>query len=121
METITSESQYEAALENLNLLMKIGEENISDDDTRQIEMLGLAIQAYERIHYPYPMPKTIPEMLELRRLQLKLTQAALAKILGLGKPELAQIMNGKLEPDVTFLKAVYHKLGVDPAFLLDKA
>ncbi|CAG5068967.1 hypothetical protein DYBT9623_01700 [Dyadobacter sp. CECT 9623] len=61
METITSENQYEAALEDLHLLMKIGEDKISDEEAHEIEMLGLAIQAYEKIHYPFPIPKNRPK------------------------------------------------------------
>jgi HTH-type transcriptional regulator/antitoxin HigA len=39
--------------------------------------------------------------------------------LDLGKYKLSEILSGKRKPDVIFLKAVYKKLKVDPAFLLD--
>jgi len=42
-------------------------------------------------------------------------------VLGLGKPKLSQILSGKREPDVSFLKTVYKKLDSDPGFLLDNA
>jgi HTH-type transcriptional regulator/antitoxin HigA len=119
METLQSEEAYEGALEELNRLMKKGEDNVSDAEADRIEVLALAIQAYEKIYYPFPMPKTIPEMVELKRFQLKLTQHALADLLGLGKPKLSQILDGKREPDLPFLKAAYQKLGIDPGFLLD--
>ena len=86
--------------------MKKGEENITDSEANMIESLALSVQAYEKLYYPF---------------QLKLTQAALAEMLGLGKPKLSQILNGKREPDVLFLKAVYKKLNIDPGFLLDNA
>jgi HTH-type transcriptional regulator/antitoxin HigA len=121
MKTLKTENDYESALEELNSLMKKGEDNITDPEAEIIESLALSIQAYEKIYYPFPMPKSIPEMVELKRFQLKLTQAALADMLGLGKPKLSQILNGKREPDVSFLKAVYKKLGIDPGFLLDNA
>jgi HTH-type transcriptional regulator/antitoxin HigA len=57
METLKSEKKYEAALEELNSLMKKGEESISDTEAERVEELGLAIQAYEKIHYPFPLPK----------------------------------------------------------------
>lgn len=121
MEILKSETQYEEALKDLNSLMKKGDDHISDTEADRAEALALAIQAYEKIYYPFPMPKTIPEMVELKRFQLKLTQAALADLLGLGKPKLSQILTGKREPDVPFLKAVYQKLDIDPGFLLDHA
>lgn len=121
METLQSEKQYEDALEELNSLMKKGDEHISDEEADRVEVLALAIQAYEKIHYPFPMPKSIPELVESKRFELNLTQAGLAELLGLGKERLSQILNGRREPDVTFLKAVYHKLGIDPGVLLDNA
>lgn len=121
METLHSEEEYEAALEGLNTLMKKGEENISDAEADEIEVLALAIQAYEDIHYPFPMPKSIPELVERKRFELNLSIAGLAELLGLGKANLSQILNGKREPDVSFLKAVYQKLGIDPGVLLDNA
>ncbi|SDG64697.1 Helix-turn-helix domain-containing protein [Dyadobacter soli] len=121
METLQSEEEYEASLEELNTLMKKGEENISDAEADRIEALALAIEAYEDIHYPFPIPKTIPEIVERKRFELNLTQAGLAEMLGLGKAKLSQILSGKQEPDVPFLKAVYHKLGIDPGVLLDNA
>lgn len=119
MKTLRTETEYEKALSELNSLMKKGEANISDKEADLIESLALSIQAYEKLYHPFPMPKSISEMVELKRFQLKLTQGALADMLGLGKPKLSQILNGKREPDVPFLKAVYQKLGIDPGFLLD--
>jgi transcriptional regulator with XRE-family HTH domain len=49
----------------------------------------------------------------------KLSQAKLADKLGIGKPKLSQILNGKRQPDVTFLKAIYSELHIDPKFILE--
>ena len=117
----SSEPEYEAAMKEILALMNKGEENLSKTETWKLQKMAVAAEAFEDMHYPLVKPKTIPEMVELKRFQLKLTQAALADMLGLGKPKLSQILNGKREPDVPFLKAVYQKLGVDPGFLLDNA
>jgi HTH-type transcriptional regulator/antitoxin HigA len=121
MKNLKTENEYQSALNELDTLMKKGEDNITDSEATKIETLALSIQSYEESYYPFPMPKTISEMVELKRFQLKLTQAALADMLGLGKPKLSQILSGKRDPDVPFLKAVYKKLGIDPGFLLDNA
>jgi len=49
----------------------------------------------------------------------KLSQAKLADKLGVGKPKLSQILTGKRQPDVVFLKALYRKLYLDPNIILD--
>ena len=119
--TYTSEIEYKEAMKEILSLMNKGEDNLSKTEEWKLRKMAVAAEEFEDNHYPLPKPKTIPEMVELRRFQLKLTQAALADMLGLGKPKLSQILNGKREPDVSFLKAVYQKLGVDPGFLLDNA
>jgi transcriptional regulator with XRE-family HTH domain len=70
---------------------------------------------------PAKEPQTITELLEQKMYESKMTQAKLADTLGLGKSKLSEILSGKRKPDVPFLKAVYKKLKVDPAFLLDHA
>jgi len=66
-------------------------------------------------------PKTIQEAVEFKMAEQKLTQAKLAKKLGIGAPKLSQILTGKREPDVIFLKALHKKLKIDAGFLLAHA
>jgi HTH-type transcriptional regulator / antitoxin HigA len=58
-------------------------------------------------------------MIELKMYENKLNRAKLAEKLGIGKPKLSQILNGKRDPDVAFLKAVYQILHLDPKFILE--
>jgi HTH-type transcriptional regulator/antitoxin HigA len=119
--TYQHEADYNHAMKEILALMNKGEGNLSPMEVQKLRNMAEAAEAFEDTHYPLPMPKSIPEMVELKRFQLKLTQAALADMLGLGKPKLSQILSGKREPDVSFLKAVYKKLDIDPGFLLDNA
>jgi len=66
-----------------------------------------------------PLPVTINNVVQHKINELNITQAKLAEILGLGTSKLSQILNGKREPDVTFLKAVHNKLGISGDFLLE--
>jgi HTH-type transcriptional regulator/antitoxin HigA len=50
---------------------------------------------------------------------MNITQAKLAEMLGLGTSKLSQILNGKREPDVIFLKVIHDKLGISGDFLLE--
>jgi transcriptional regulator with XRE-family HTH domain len=63
-------------------------------------------------------PKTLQEAIEFKRTEKKLTQAKLAKKLGIGAPKLSQILSGKREPDVIFLKAIHKELDIDAEFIL---
>lgn len=118
---IVSEEQYNATMSEIDVLMKKGEKNLTPKEVEKLRNIAVAAEQYEEVHYPFPKPKTIPEMVELKMFQEKMTQAALAEKLNIGKPKLSQILNGKRPPDVAFLKAAYEILNIDPAFLLEKA
>jgi antitoxin component HigA of HigAB toxin-antitoxin module len=119
MKKITSKKAYEKALADIYKLMQKGERNITDKEAKAISNLASAIQDYEKIHQPFPMPKTISEIVALKMFERKLNRGNLAKILGIGAPKLSQILNNKREPDVSFLKAIHEKLGVDGNFILE--
>lgn len=119
--TYHTDAEYEAAMDEIYELMNRGEANLTEAEKDKVRDMALAAEAYEDEHFPFPPPETIPEMVEQKRFELNLTISGLAELLGLGKANLTQILNGKREPDVSFLKAVYHKLGIDPGVLLDNA
>ena len=120
MKKITTEKAYDKALSEVYELMKKGENNLTEKDADSITAMASAIQDYEKVHYPFPMPKTIGEIIELKMFEKKLNRVSLAKILGIGAPKLSQILNNKREPDVPFLKAIHEKLGVDGNFILER-
>jgi HTH-type transcriptional regulator/antitoxin HigA len=120
MKKITTEKAYKKALADVNKLMKKGEDNITGKDAINITSMANAIQDYEKVFYPFPMPKTITEMIELKMFEKKINRVSLAKMLEIDAPKLSQILNKKREPDVPFLKAIHEKLGVDGNFILEK-
>lgn len=63
-------------------------------------------------------PNSLREAVELKRQEKKLTQEKLAKTLGLRAPKLSQILSGKRQPDIDFLKAIHRKLNIDADFIL---
>ncbi len=110
MYKITNETEYEKALEIVDNLMKKGEDNVTEIEANTIEAMAKEIQSYERVHYPFPMPKSITDMVELKMLEKKINRVGLAAILGIDTPKLSQIMNGKRKPDVGFLKSNTRKI-----------
>lgn len=104
--------------------MNKGEANLTAKEQKSLAAMTRAAEEYEDKvlgYKPAKKPQTIAELLEQKMYENKMTQARLADTLGLGRPKLSEILSGKRKPDVTFLKAVYKKLNVDPAFLLNHA
>ena len=106
-------------MKKIDALMKKGENNLSDKEAAQLKDMALAAQAYEKSIYKIPAPKTLEGLIELKMYERRLKQKELANLLGIGEPKLSQILNGKREPDVAFLKAVHEKLGIDGNVLLE--
>lgn len=119
MKNLVTEKLYNKALADVYAIMQKGEKNITDKEAQKLTSMAAAIQNYEKVHYPFPMPKTLVEMVELKIFEKKINKVTLAKTLGIGTPKLSQILNGKRPPDVSFLKAIHEKLGIDGNFILE--
>ena len=115
---IKTEKEYKEAMLKIDALMKKGEADLTDKEVADLKKMAVAAQAYEKSIYTIPAPKTLEGMIELKMYERKLKQKELAKLMGLGEAKLSQILSGKRQPDVAFLKAAYQKLGIDPSFLL---
>lgn len=66
-----------------------------------------------------PLPLTINALVQQKVTEMDITQKQLAEMFNMGTAKISQILNGKREPDVPFLKAVHEKLGIDGNFILE--
>jgi len=95
---------------------------LSVPEKEELATLSLLAEQYEdNILQLMPLPVTINSVVQHKIKELNLTQVKLAEMLGLGSSKLSQILNGKREPDVMFLKAIHNKLGISGDFLLENA
>lgn len=69
MKQINSEAAYNKALKEIYALMQKGENNLTKKEDGIIAEIALGIQAYEAKHYPFLMPQTLKEVLELKMLE----------------------------------------------------
>lgn len=125
---IRTESQYKAVMKTIETLLEKathigGFHKLSKDEAAMLADLSKVAEAYEdNVLKLMPIvPKSLAEAIEFKRMERRWTQAELAKSLGVGAPKLSQILSGKREPDLRFLKAVYKKLKIDANFLLTHA
>lgn len=119
---ITSEKHYHETMIVIYDLMNKGEANLTDSEIEKLRSLTVATEKFEDEVLglkPAKQPESIPQALELIMFEKKISQAKLADELGIGKPKLSQILTGKRKPDVSFIKAIYNKLKIDPKFILD--
>lgn len=121
IKVITSDRAYQAAMEKIDALMKIGEAKLKPAQATELRLLALAAQAYEKSMYTIPAPKTLQGLIEFKMYERKLKQKELAQLLDIAESKLSQILTGKRKPDVSFLKAAHEQLEIDGNVLLEYA
>ena len=122
---IRTDKDYKVVMKSIEGLLdtatkKGGFHKLSKSEAAILERLSKLAEDFEDngLQLMPIKPKTIQEAIEFKRAEKKLTRAKLAKKLGIGAPKFSQIMSGKREPDVVFLKAVHSKLNIDAEFIL---
>jgi len=121
---IKSKKDYHETMVSIYNLMNKGEHGLTAEESQQLALMAAAAEHYEDNVLglkPAKAPQNIAELVAQKMYEQKMNQSAFATKLGIGASKLSEILNGKRRPDVSFLKALYKKLDIDPAFLLDHA
>jgi len=121
---INSKKEYHQTMVDVYELMNKGEQFLSQAELNKLSIMAEAAKKYENdvLHLkPQRQPQSIPEMVELKMFEQKITQSTLAEYLGLSRSKVSEILSGKRKPDVSFLKGIYEQLHIDADFLLKHA
>ncbi|CAL1520045.1 helix-turn-helix transcriptional regulator [Chitinophaga sp. MM2321] len=116
---ISTEKARNAAMQRIHILMKKGDDHLTAKERKELRELSIAVEHFEDTHYPLPKPTTLTGMIELKMFEMKLKQKEMAGMLDIGEAKFSQILNGKRDPDVDFLKKIYKKLKIDATFILE--
>lgn len=120
--SIKTDKDYHQMMIAVYELMNKGEAQLTTSEIEELQKMTLLAEKYENEVMglkPVKQPKSLAEMIELFMFENKLSQAKLADKIGIGTSKLSQILTGKRQPDVSFLKAIYRNLHLDPKFILD--
>ncbi len=119
MTRIENEMQYNSAMQRINQLLKVVNDNTPEDDINSVELVLLSnlVADYEDVHYPVSKP-TLIDILKLRMYEMGLTQTALADLLGMNQSKVSEIMSGKCEPTLKQARTISQKLSISPAIVL---
>jgi HTH-type transcriptional regulator / antitoxin HigA len=122
---IKTEKEYNATMKTIESLLdkatkKGGFHLLEKEEAALLANLSKLAEAYEDTEKALmPIhPKNLQQAVAFKMVQQNMTQAALAKKLGIRAPKLSQILSGKRNPDIEFLKALHKKLNIDADFLL---
>ncbi len=115
------QTEYKILLAEIEQHLQKGFSNLSKEELNHLELLSKKVALFEQKNYSIPAPETLPEMIELKMYEMKLTQKELAETMGVSQAKLSLILNGKQEPDLAFLKQCKKVLGISAEFILEHA
>jgi antitoxin component HigA of HigAB toxin-antitoxin module len=119
---IKSKKEYHEMMVEIYNLMNKGEGKLTKIESTKLSNMATAAELYEEDVLglkPFKQPETIPELVELKLFEYKMTQAKLAEEIGLAKSKVSEILTGKRKADITFLKGIHKVLKIDADLLLD--
>lgn len=119
MVKIENETQYNGALKRVEELMLTLPENTPENDPGMVELLllGNLVADYEETNYPIGNPSLI-DVIKLRMYEMGLTQASLAKLIGVSPSRVCDYLSGKAEPTLKIGRAISTKLNISPSIVL---
>ncbi len=119
MTKIKNETQYRAALQRIDELLKVVSNETPADDKNFIELdlISDLVADYEEVHYPIK-PLTLVETIELRMEEMGFNREGLSKFLNLSKGTVSGILSGKREPNLRTARTISQRLNIDAAVVL---
>jgi len=119
MAKISTEIQYEKALERVDELLYIVDNQTSENDKNYIELdlLSDLVAEYEEKYFPVEKP-SLPDIIRLRMAELKISQKKLATILNVSPSRISEYLNGKSEPTLKIARLLRDELKIDADIIL---
>lgn len=118
MSKITKE-QYEFALERIEELLPMIDDNTPANDKNAIELTVMSdlVIVYEKEHHPIEKP-TVAELIELSLEEKGMTQRQLANEIGVSPSRINDYIAGRSEPTLRIASLLCRVLGIQPAAML---
>jgi len=112
---IKTETDYQQALKRLEIIF---DADLNTKEGDELEILGMLIDNYEKIHYPIDLPDPI-EAIKFRMEQLNYTNQDLAQIIGL-KSRVSEILNKKRKLSINMIRKIHEALSISTDVLVQK-
>lgn len=114
-----TKAQYEVAMERIDTLLRLVNEDTPTDDKNYIELMLLTdiVEQYEEVHYPISSP-SLKDVIKLRMYEMNLTQKAVSQLIGVSPSRVSEYLTGKSEPTLQIARNIAQKLNIDANIIL---
>ena len=118
--TISTENQYNRALEAIETYLQKGSNALSFDEKKELQRISLLVEAYEQEVSPMPLPaQSLVGMIQVKMFERRMKQKELAAFLEISETTLSEVLKGKRKINLDLAKKLYKKLGIAPDFILE--
>ena len=119
MVRIQNETTYKAAMERIEELLPLTDDNVplTDKDLIELDLLSKLVSEYEDEHYPIKTPSLV-DVMKLRMYEMGLSQAKLSELLGVSPSRISDYFTGRSEPTLKVAREISKKLNIDVNIVL---
>lgn len=119
MAKIQNEIAYKAAMERIEELLPLVDDNTPSNDKNLIELdlLSELVADYEDEHYPIKSPSLV-DVIKLRMYEMGLNQVKLSELLEVSPSRVSDYLTGRCEPTLKVARAMSRKLNIDANIVL---
>lgn len=119
MTKIENEAQYNWAVDRVEQLLPLVNDETPETDSNYIELVLLSnlVADYSDEHFAMEDPSLI-DIIKLRMYEKGLTQAALANLIGVSPSRVCEYLSGKAEPTLKVGRLLSKTLDISPSVVL---
>jgi HTH-type transcriptional regulator/antitoxin HigA len=110
---VKTELDYNNGLKRIYDLMH---KDLTQEESDELEILGVLVENYEEEHYPIEPPHPI-DAIKFRMEQMGIDENGLAKLIG-NKNIAKELLSGKRKLNLRLMKILHTKLGISAEALL---
>ena len=119
MAKIQNETAYKAAMERIEELLPMVDDNtpLTDRNLIELDLLSGLVEEYEDEHYPIKTPSLV-DVIKLRMYEMGINQAKLSELLGVSPSRISDYLTGRSEPTLKVARDLSQKLNIEANIVL---
>jgi HTH-type transcriptional regulator/antitoxin HigA len=119
MAKIENETQYDWAVNRVEELLPMVDDNtpLDDPNSIELELLSNMVADYSEEHFSLGEP-VLADVIKLRMLEMDINQKSLSKLLEISPSRVSDYLTGKCEPTLSVARRMSKRLGISPAAIL---
>ena len=119
MAKIQNEIAYKAAMERIEELLPLVDDNtpLYDKNLIELDLLSDLVSDYEEEYYPIKSPSLI-NVIKLRMYEMGLNQSKLSELIGVSPSRISDYLTGRSEPTLKVAREISKKLNIDAKIVL---